>query len=215
MGHSGPLERSIHAAVIAVHRKVILDEAASRGLLATLARPRGRRYFMAAFLIAMPYAAAQIVLGVLGLAIRNFDGTAMLLSFLATITGFIFGIRLAPALPAIAVDKPGPWAAGGLALSDGSAWRIFWILLLTMVVVCIPAGAAGLLATYVFDLRWTLSVTMSGPRLILLETISSPTYLAIFPVYCLWYALVIAAWASALSHIYIAVTSGPVPPNEA
>jgi hypothetical protein len=117
------------------------------------------------------------------------------------------GVRVAPAFPAIAIDRPGPWLSNGLAVSRGSAWRIFWTLLIILFVIGIP-----LTGVHQFGLNELALRPGATSDAILARMMSSPTYLATSLVVEAGGVIILATWAAALSRFYRAVAGDPATP---
>jgi hypothetical protein len=191
---------------IAVHRKLLLDESPSWQFFAPLAHPRGQQFFMVVFLISWVEAVTGFIPRALGFLPAQHIFAA-LLPLGAIVAVMVFGVRVAPAFPAIAIDRPGPWLSQGLAVSRGSAWRIFWILLVIVIVIAIPTTGVGQ-----FGLNELGLPPGTSSDAILARMLSSPTYLATFLIVKAGGVMIVATWAAALSRFYRAVAGDPATP---
>ena len=123
------------------------------------------------------------------------------------VAGVIFGVRVAPAFPAIAIDRPGPWLRDGVAVSRGSAWRLFWTAFVIYVVIGIPLTGVHLFGLNELGLR-----PGATSDAILVGMLSSPTYLATSLVMKAGGVMLVAVWAAALSRFYRGVAGDPTTP---
>ena len=162
-----------------------------------------------AFSIALVNLLASIVPTAVGPSIEGSATFYAAVGIVALIIGTIFAIRVSPAFPSVAVDRPGSWIANGFALSRGSAWRLFWILLLIGLAVSIPI--AGILVAGFLLFGISMMGLAPGPdaAAILGRIIWSPALLLTQLIVAAGWGLVAATWASALSHFYRAVAGDP------
>jgi hypothetical protein len=125
---------------IAVHRFIILGERTMSYRIAP-AEPKFRRFFgwsLALYVLFLPGAIPDILLPSMEPLSRNF------LSIVLGIPGLVISIRAIVLFPAVAVDAPGVNWRQAMAATAGHAWRIFFILSLTIgVVFSIVAALIG------------------------------------------------------------------------
>jgi len=198
---------------VVVQRKLLLGEPTPRRMLSCFDVPRGRIYVKAAFSIYLAYFGPAILLWIVDVALAPGDGpmwraiSPIFPVFVPTICCIVYGVRLAPAFPAIAIGGSGPWRANGFALSRGNAWRIFWILALPAIGIALPAEAAMHLINVPAD-SWAHFVPGARPDSALLRSLWSPAYLLILLISAVAQTLVVAVWAAALAHLYATLTGG-------
>jgi hypothetical protein len=198
---------------VIVQRKLLLSEPPPRRMLSCFDVPRGRTFFKAVFSIYLAYFGPVILLSIVDLAVARGDSqmwtavSPIIAIFVPMICCMIYGVRLAPALPAIAIDSSGPWRANGFALSRDGSWRIFWILAVPAIGIALPAEAAMHLIIVPAD-SWAHFVPGARSDSMLLRSIWSPAYLVILLIAAVAQTLLVAVWASALSHLYAALTGG-------
>jgi hypothetical protein len=211
------IEGALLAAVLTplalvIQRTLLLGEPPRR-MLSCFDVPRGRIYVKAMFSIYLAYFGPAVLLLIIDLSLARGDQemwtavSPIFAIFVPPICCIVYGVRLAPAFPAIAIDRPDPWQSSGFALSRGKAWRIFWILALPAIGIGLPAEAAMRLINVPAD-SWAHFVPGARPDSSLLRSIWSPAYLLIMLIASAGQTLLVAVWASALSHLYTALTGG-------
>jgi len=196
--------------VVAVHRKVLLGESPFQGYFASLAGPRARTFFTAAFTITALYLGLmrfpRVVIVPL---LRSNDlviASALVsigLILIGGIVTLVIGIRLAPAFPAIALGRSRSWLASGFTLSRGVWWRIFWPLVIAGLPVGIP-----LVLVWIVWFYGLMNVTYDDPSQLsaaVFELLSSPGFVIFQLATSALQALLLVIWADVVSHIYRAL----------
>jgi hypothetical protein len=131
--------------LIAVHRLIILDEHTKSYALDAY-RVRFQRFFL---MTIAPYVAMDLALILIAkLAIFRLPVAVFAFLFIVTFAACAFVVlRLTIIYPAIAVDASGASLQNAFADTSGQAWRIFGIMVLTVMPILVP----GVLAIILLD----------------------------------------------------------------
>ncbi len=157
--------------MIAVHRYIILDEAAPRYVLEP-----GQRTFRVFF----GWLMALSTLGLLANLFFAPNDLPMMISavvvLVATVLMIVVTIRLSILFPAIAVDAPGATATNAWADSRGHTFGIFLIFLLA----CLPI----IVGLVLFIVPFAMNETNQGGGLGLTEMVVMAVVMGFFLVLC-------------------------------
>jgi hypothetical protein len=123
---------------LAIHRFIILDERAPRYAL-NAGQPRFQRFFLCTLAIYALWIVPSLATVTLGQS-----GAGLALSALLMLIGLFISTRLIILFPAIAVDAPGTGFRNAYDDTQGSFWRIFAIVLITMLPITAVVVAAVL-----------------------------------------------------------------------
>lgn len=133
------------AAIVAVHRSILLGEGADRPFWQL--PPGYDRYLGRMLVLSLPILAGTVALGLFGQheVTQAVVLAALILPLLGTVAVFVT-MRLSLALPLAAADVPGAGWRPAWKASRGKVWRLFGAVLLTYV----PIEAAAILVAGLF-----------------------------------------------------------------